>query len=176
MALIFDLDGTLIDSSEDLALAVNGMLSDFDLPPVTLEQVQDFIGDGTPTLAERSLQSAGLSLHKDDPKFQRYYEVLMDHYAANIANKSRVYPGVYDFLESYQDHPMGVVTNKPSRFTLPTLEAFHLDKYFKFVAGGDEYEKRKPDPYPIQQALKTLESPPDNGVVIGDGDTDILAG
>lgn len=176
LAFIFDLDGTLIDSSEDLALAVNGMLQDFDYPPISVDKVREFIGDGTPKLAERTLRSVGALDSMHNPAFETYYQNLMEHYEANIANKSTVYPGVHKFLDTYSDYPMGVVTNKPSRFTRPTLEAFGLAKYFAFIAGGDAYEQKKPDPYPIQQAIKSLHSSPAHTVVIGDGDTDIEAG
>ncbi len=176
LVFVFDLDGTLIDSSEDLALAVNGMLKDFDFPPISVDKVREFIGDGTPKLAERTLRAVGAIDSMDEPAFDTYYRNLMAHYDANIANKSTVYPGVYEFLETYSDHPMGVVTNKPSRFTRPTLEAFGLAKYFAFIAGGDAYEQKKPDPYPIEQAIKSLHASPAHTVVIGDGDTDIEAG
>ncbi|HKJ69643.1 MAG TPA: HAD hydrolase-like protein, partial [bacterium] len=98
LAFIFDLDGTLIDSSEDLALAVNGMLRDFDYPPISPDTVREFIGDGTPKLAERTLRTVGAIDSMNDPEFDTYYQNLMGHYEANIANKSTVYPGVYEFL------------------------------------------------------------------------------
>jgi len=176
LALIFDLDGTLIDSSEDLALAVNGMLDDFGYPPLSLDQVIDFIGDGTPKLAERSLRTVGAIHGPDDPAFSTYFDNLMGHYEANLANKTKVYPGVYEFLAAHADSPMGVVTNKPSQFTRPVLEAFGMLKYFSFVAGGDTYEQRKPDPYPIRMAMRALGAQPEDTVVTGDGDTDIKAG
>lgn len=176
LALIFDLDGTLIDSSEDLALSVNGMLKDFGYPPLSLDQVMDFIGDGTPKLAERSLRTVGAIESPEDPEFSIYFQNLMGHYQENLSNKTRVYPGVYEFLAAHSDFPMGVVTNKPSQFTRPVLRAFDMLKYFSFVAGGDTYEKRKPDPYPVQMAMKALKSRPEDTVVIGDGDTDIKAG
>jgi len=176
VALIFDLDGTLIDSAEDLALAVNGMLQEFGYSPISLDQVRDFIGDGTPKLTERTLKTVGAISDPDHEDFDKFYQVLLKHYEANIANKSTVYPGVFEFLDAHTDYPMGVVTNKPSRFTMPTLEAHNLAKYFSFVAGGDAFELKKPDPYPIQQAMEALESLPQQTVMIGDGDTDIQAG
>ncbi len=176
IAFIFDLDGTLIDSSQDLTLAVNGMLDEIGYPNVTHAQVQDFIGDGTPKLAERSLRHVGAIENMDDPAFEEYFSRLLKHYEANIANKTTVYPGVREFLDKYQEYPMAVVTNKPKQFTGPVLEAFDLLKYFDFWAGGDTFEKRKPDPFPVVKAIESLESEAENTFMIGDGDTDIKAG
>jgi phosphoglycolate phosphatase len=176
LAFIFDLDGTLIDSSHDLTLAVNGMLHEIGYPKVTHEQVQGFIGDGTPKLAERALRHVGALENKNAPKFDKYFSILLKHYEANLANQTTVYPGVREFLEKFKVHPMAVVTNKPKQFTGPVLEAFKLLHYFQFWAGGDTFEKRKPDPFPVVKAMKELNSEPDRTFMIGDGDTDIKAG
>lgn len=174
--MIFDLDGTLVDSRRDLTIAVNCLLQDLGYPEISVDQVGEFIGDGTPKLAERSLKYVGAIDSTDDPQFRDYYRQLLVYYEENLANKTTVYPGVYDFLETHAAHPMAVVTNKPEKFTLPVLEAFDLAQYFSFTAGGDRYEKRKPDPYPLQQAMQALEVSSDETVMIGDGDTDIRAG
>lgn len=174
--LIFDLDGTLLDSSPDLALAVNSMLREYNLPEISHEQVTEFIGDGTPKLAERALRTAGVLESMDDPAFDEYFDTLLIHYERNLANKTRLYPGVREVLDDLKGHPMAVVTNKPSQFTRPVLEAFDLDSYFLFMAGGDRYDRKKPDPYPLLQALQSLECSPEEAVMIGDGDTDIEAG
>jgi len=176
IALIFDLDGTLIDSRPDLALSVNSMLKEYNLPTFSEEQIGDFIGDGTPKLAERALRAAGALENMEDPSFDRYFETLLHYYQQNIANKTRIYPGVGRVLQQFEHLPMAVVTNKPAQFTGPTLAAFGLDKYFSFVAGGDTFEKRKPDPFPIREAIRSLEADPDSTIIVGDGDTDIEAG
>ncbi len=79
-------------------------------------------------------------------------------------------------LEEFRNHPMAVVTNKPAQFTRPVLEAFDLAYYFSFIAGGDSYERRKPDPFPLEQALESLHCSAEEAIMIGDGDTDIEAG
>ena len=175
-ALIFDLDGTLIDSREDLTAAVNGMLTDAGAEPVSLEEVVKFIGDGSRKLAERALKSVGLLRNGDESNFDRYFENFMVHYGKNLSNKTTIYPGVVAFLKKHADLPMAVVTNKPSRWTEPVLEAYDLLKYFRFVAGGDAYRQKKPDPYPLQKAMESMGASPDHTFMIGDGDTDIKAG
>lgn len=174
--MIFDLDGTLIDSSRDLTLAVNGMLNELGFPKVTHEQVQEYIGDGTPKLAERSLKQVGAIKSMDDPVFRDYYKILLKHYEANLANETTIYPGVKEFLEQFNSRHMAVVTNKPSQFTGPVLRAFDLEKFFEFWAGGDTFEQRKPDPYPILKAIEKMNVSPKHTVMVGDGDTDIKAG
>ncbi|MCF7805959.1 MAG: phosphoglycolate phosphatase [Candidatus Marinimicrobia bacterium] len=175
-ALIFDLDGTLLDSSPDLALAVNSLLDELGYPPLSVEKVTEFIGDGTPKLAERSLIDSGAIDSPDEPRFDDYFQRLLVFYEENLANKTTIFPGVREFLEDHKEHPMAVVTNKPDQFTRPVLEAFKLADYFSFIAGGDRYAKRKPDPYPVEQAMASLGVRPEQTVMIGDGDTDILAG
>jgi len=174
--MIFDLDGTLIDSIQDLTLAVNNLLNDLGYPEISVAQVTEFIGDGTPKLAERSLKHVGAIDSTDDPHFEEYYQQLLVYYEENLANKTTVYPGVYEFLESHAGHPMAVVTNKPEKFTLPVLEAYNLARYFSFTAGGDRFHQRKPHPYPLEQAMSAMNVSPAETVMIGDGDTDILAG
>ena len=174
--LIFDLDGTLIDSREDLALSVNSLLSDLGYEPLSVEQIGTFIGDGTPKLAERSLRAVGELESMDDPRFPQLFEQLLHYYGENIANRSTVYPGVYEVLDQLHSHPMAVVTNKPAQFTRPVLETFDLDSYFSFTAGGDSYDRKKPDPFPLQEAMKALGVSPDRCIMTGDGDTDIKAG
>lgn len=174
--LIFDLDGTLIDSREDLAIAVNSLLNELGYEPLPLEQISSYIGNGANKLAERSLKAVGAIESMEDQNFNELYDRLLYYYGQNLANKSTVYPGVYQVLEKLSDHPMALVTNKPDRFTKPVLKAFNLDTFFSFIAGGDTYNKKKPDPYPLTMAMQSLHVEPEHCVMIGDGDTDIQAG
>jgi len=174
--LIFDLDGTLIDSREDLAISVNSLLNELGYDPLPLEQISSYIGNGANKLAERSLKAVGAIESMEDQNFNELYDRLLYYYGQNLANKSTVYPGVYQVLEKLSDHPMALVTNKPDRFTQPVLEAFNLDTFFSFIAGGDTYDQKKPDPYPLKMAMQSLHVAPDHCVMIGDGDTDIQAG
>lgn len=175
-AIIFDLDGTLIDSKEDLTLAVNALLDELGYSGLSVDRVASFIGDGTPKLAERALKYVGAIKSSEDEKFQNLYQKLLAHYEANLSNKTRIFPGVYSVLGQLSHHPLAVVTNKPHRFTLPVLEAFDLAHYFTFVAGGDTFPRKKPDPLPLEEAMTSLQVTAAETLMVGDGDTDILAG
>lgn len=174
--IIFDLDGTLIDSREDLALSINSLLDELGYAPLSVEQISSYIGDGANKLTERSLRAVGAIDSMDDPEFPELFDRLLHYYGQNIANKTTVYPDVYKVLDKLYPRPMAVVTNKPSQYTRPVLKAFNLDAYFSFIAGGDTYSRKKPDPYPLEQAMQELQVESDHCIMVGDGDTDIKAG
>lgn len=174
--LIFDLDGTLIDSREDLALSVNSLLKELGYDPLPIERISSYIGNGANKLAEHSLKAVGAIESMADSEFPKLYDRLLEYYGQNLANKTTVYPGVYQVLEKLSDHPMALVTNKPTQYTRPVLEAFNLDEFFTFIAGGDSYQQKKPDPYPLKMAMESMHILPEKCAMIGDGDTDIKAG
>jgi phosphoglycolate phosphatase len=166
--LVFDLDGTLIDSAPDLAQAVNALLAELGKPPLAETAIRPMIGDGSRLLLARALAASGIEGPPD--AFDRF----MVHYLAFIADKTRVYPGVPETLAALQEkgHPLGVCTNKPYKPTVHVLEAFNLAHFFGAVIGGDSLPQRKPEPEPLLETIARLGG--GAAAMIGDSANDIL--
>jgi len=166
--LVFDLDGTLIDSAPDLAQAVNALLADLGKPPLAETAIRPMIGDGSRLLLARALAASGIEGPAD--AFQRF----MVHYLAFVADKTRVYPDVPETLAALQarGHPLGVCTNKPFAPTERVLEAFGLARFFGAVIGGDSLPQRKPEPEPLLATIAKLGG--GSAAMIGDGVNDML--
>jgi phosphoglycolate phosphatase len=170
-AIIFDLDGTLIDSVTDLANSVNHTLAKLDLPLHTNEEIKSFVGDGVQKLIKRSL---GLT-HMD--RFDEAFAIFMDHYGAHCTDNTTLYPEVADTLPHLAEkYTLGVLTNKSISFSLKILEALKGNSYFKEVLGGDSLPKKKPDPAGIFYLAKKWGLAPDQLVMVGDHVTDIEVG
>ncbi|HWG79176.1 MAG TPA: phosphoglycolate phosphatase [Stellaceae bacterium] len=172
-AILFDLDGTLVDSVPDLAAAVNGLLAELDRPALGLAQVTSMVGDGTSALVERALAAsgaAGTPLRAAHDRFLALYE-------ADPTRLTRPYPGVPAVLDQLAaaGWRLGVCTNKPERATRAVLTGLDLDGFFAVVLGGDSGPTRKPDPGPLHAALGRLGSAPGNAAMIGDHRNDVVA-
>lgn len=167
--LVFDLDGTLIDSAPDIGAAVNALFAELDLPEVELEAIRRFIGDGAPKLLERALAHVGSPLDAAE-LFPRFTV----HYGENAVNLTTVYPEVDRTLSDLATAgcSMGVCTNKPLAPTLAVLEAFGLNRHFGAVIGGDSLPQRKPEPEPLWEVIRRLGGTPDQAVLIGDSAVD----
>jgi phosphoglycolate phosphatase len=171
MALVvFDLDGTLIDSKRDLANAVNAMLEHFGRAKLAAETVYRFVGNGAPVLVRRALggepgeQEAAEALQY----FYAYYrEHMLDHTVA--------YPGVREALESLREAGtrMAVLTNKPVRFSEDIVRGLGLDRYFFRVYGGNSFEHKKPHPVGIETLLKESGETKDRAWMVGDSAVDV---
>ena len=177
--VLFDLDGTLLDSVPDLALATDQMLQALQLDPAGETAVRSWVGNGAQVLVQRALtgqQDPDIS-SIDPDLFERAFTLFLDCYGKCSAERSQLYPGVLEYLDwlSSRDVKMGLVTNKPIRFTLPLLETFNLDRYFGLVLGGDSLEQKKPDPLPLQHAMHEFSSMPDMTLMVGDSKSDIRA-
>lgn len=174
--LLFDFDGTLIDSAPEIQTAVNHMLAEHGLPPLTLAQIHSFVGDGARTLVERCLSHAGRpSTTYTLPALTRRY---MEIYESLRPDPACTYPGVAETLAALQrrGHPMALVTNKPEQATHGVLAAVGLTGFFEVVIGGDTLPVRKPDPAPVREALRRLDVPATDAVMIGDSINDMLSG
>ncbi|WP_370048474.1 MULTISPECIES: phosphoglycolate phosphatase [Salipiger] len=168
-ALVFDLDGTLIDSAPDLHLAANLVLRDEGLPEITFAQARSFIGKGAANLISRVMTAVGLG---DDPdEHARLLAKFMAHYEGEPAN-TVLYPGVVDALARLEaaGHPMGLCTNKPGEPTRIALRHFGLDRFMKAVASADTLPERKPDPAPLQHVARALGD--GTALYIGDSEVD----
>jgi len=167
-AFLFDLDGTLIDSKLDLVNSVNFMLLEMQREVLPLATVASYIGHGAPRLVADAL---GPEATETDRK--RGLEIFLAYYAEHSLDATRAYPGVVEGLESLQDRPMAVLTNKPAKMSVEILEALGLLKYFRAVYGGDTFEKKKPDPAGALAILKNLGAEPRESAMVGDSDVDI---
>jgi len=168
--LLFDLDGTLVDSVADLAAAVNLLRAEEGLPPHDLPTVRRHVGDGATALVQRSLPNG----HFSEERLRRFLALYGEH----LLDATFVYPGIRDFLEARQaaGTKMAVVTNKPHRLSLLLLAGLGLSGYFPVVVGGDSCRQKKPHPEPVVRALRLLGANAASAVLIGDHHTDLAAG
>lgn len=170
--LIFDLDGTLVDSAPDLATALNGLLAEFGKPALAETTVRSMVGDGAGVLVQRGLLASGLSDADQPAALKRFLALYRDC----LIEKTRAYPEVEATLERLQadGHKLGICTNKPFDPTQRILKALKLDRFFGAVIGGDSLPKRKPDPEPLLAAIEGLGGTAPNAVMIGDSANDVL--
>ena len=169
--LVFDLDGTLINSAPDLAAALNKVLTEATREQVTLHQVTQMIGDGVSKLVERGFAATGGA--PDDPGHQ--LDRFHHHYNNASADLTSLYPGVRETLEALADtgHRMALCTNKPAQATAAVLDAFALAQFFEAVAGGDTFSVRKPSPGHLLDLLRQMDVDPEHAVMIGDSPNDV---
>jgi phosphoglycolate phosphatase len=172
-AIIFDLDGTLIDSAEDLRLALNRLLGDLGLRPIEAAEIKGMIGDGVLKLVERALIAANGDPEQKEALLPRFLEI----YQANPATLTRPYPGVVETLSALQRRQfrMAVVTSKPVFATRKILQALFLAEFFPIVVGGDSLQHRKPHPAPLLEAVRQLGVDADRSLMIGDNIHDVEA-
>jgi phosphoglycolate phosphatase len=170
--LIFDLDGTLIDSAPDIARALARLLAELGRPPLDLATVRRLVGDGAPDLVRKALAIASADIKPSavPPLFERY----RGFYLETATHSTRPYPGVIETLARLRDagHRMAVCTNKLQTPTLQILDALDLAKFFDAVVGGDQAPARKPDPRHLLAAIALLGGTAESAVMIGDGIND----
>jgi len=176
--ILFDFDGTLIDSAPDLAAAVNHMLAQLGRPPFEETRIRGWVGNGARTLVERALRAAYGENAPLAPAFvDDALERFMAHYAEHLAVHTVAYPHVVDVLGrlSRKGFRLGIVTNKPHAFVEPILQSLGMDALFELTLGGDSLPLKKPDPLPLLHACETLGIPAERCVMVGDSKNDILA-
>jgi len=171
--VMFDLDGTLMDTAPEIAAAVNAMLADLNLPTLPAQKIRGYIGEGAQALIKRSV-SAGTAA--DDALLERAQALFFEHYAKTVT-MSKPYPKVLEGLQELKQKGLRLacVTNKPERFSLPLLEASGLLPYFELVIAGDTLAKKKPDPIQLQHIcaeFKVLEA---EAMLVGDSLIDVQA-
>ena len=168
--IIFDLDGTLIDSIEDITDALNHVFLSLLAAPLTPLEVSAMIGEGAHRLVERILQKYHLPLPVD-PLVKQY----TDRYAQHLTDRTTLYPGVSETLQQLASYRMALVSNKTEFLSRRILEAFGLASHFESVVCADTIPHRKPSPEPLLHALSTLRAPVGRAVMVGDSETDIAA-
>ena len=168
MRIVFDLDGTLIDSARDIHAAVNAMLDEVGHPPLSLQTVTGFVGNGLPHLVGLVIDQTGL----DRSDHVRLSERVLHHYTHPRTHLTVPYPGAVAALGALHDagHALGICTNKPHAATLRELDRLDLRHYFSAINGGDSFETRKPDAAPLLNTLSELGDGP--ALFVGDSEVD----
>jgi phosphoglycolate phosphatase len=171
-AILFDLDGTLADTAGDLAAAVNRVRSERGLPPITVEQVRPFASTGA-----RGMLGAGMGIFPDHPEYVELRDAFLAHYAAGLADTTRLFAGVEALLAELDARSIkwGIVTNKAERFTRPVTAALGLARAGVIVS-GDTTPHAKPHPAPLLHAAAALGVAATHCVYVGDDLRDVQAG
>lgn len=166
--LIFDLDGTLIDSVADLTAGVNHTLLQLGLPALPVERIKSFIGDGFTTLLTRSLGPNNLD------KLPEALAIINDYYGEHLLDHTVLYPGIEEVLEHFSYLPRVIVTQKTIGFTRKIVDTLKIAHHFDLILGIDSSPYKKPDPRLILEIKKNYAQDLNKLVVIGDGINDIL--
>ena len=176
--IIFDLDGTLIDSVPDLAAAVNEMLVALKRDPFDEATIRFWVGNGAQTLVKRALSgSAVVDITLDETLFNEALQLFLTAYAKHLSVHTRTYPHVRETLQFLKEagYIQAIVTNKPESFVLPLLEGLGIADFFNYFIGGDSLSTKKPDPQPLLHVCEKLKVIVDETMMIGDSKNDILA-
>jgi len=169
--LLFDLDGTLVDTSRDITNALNHALQFYGYPVLTVEKTIQLIGEGITRLIQKLIgDTAGLE-RQDEIK-----ESFLEFYEKHLTDYSTVYPDVIDTLEKTTDFQKMVISNKRENLSVELLQRLDLLKYFSLVIGSDTTPERKPSPLPILYAMKRTGVKPQETIIVGDSNYDIEAG
>ncbi|WP_421695632.1 phosphoglycolate phosphatase [Aestuariivirga sp.] len=173
-AVIFDLDGTLVDTAPDLMRATNHVLEGIGRRPLAMEEVRAFVGHGARSLLTRGLAATGGL--PDAYDVEADYKRFVDYYSSNIAAGSTAFPGLVTLLERLkaEGFGLGVCTNKLEGLSVQLLDALDLSKYFGSVIGPDTLGIAKPDPRPFFEAVSRLNLDSPRALMVGDSETDIL--
>lgn len=172
-AVFFDLDGTLIDTAPDFYTVINNTLAQAGRAPVSFNAVREQVSNGA-----RAMIGLGFGLQPGDAEFDYWLNQFLDQYAEHLAVDTVLFPGMDAVLDKLEaaDIPWGIVTNKPSRFTLPVLKGLQLDQRVGPVICPDDVTRRKPDPEGLFMAAKQTNSDPARCIYVGDHERDIAAG
>jgi N-acetyl-D-muramate 6-phosphate phosphatase len=173
VVVLFDLDGTLADSAPDLANALNLVRRGRGLPPVSVDTLRPHASSGA-----RGLLRAGMGITPEHPEYVKLRDEFLDHYAAGLAQATRLFSGVAELLTALESHALrwGIVTNKALRFTAPVVAALGLSMRADVVVAGDSTPHPKPHPAPLLHAAEILGVAPSACVYVGDDLRDVLAG
>jgi phosphoglycolate phosphatase len=167
-ALIFDLDGTLINSKLDLALAVNAALKEMGRGPLPHELIFSYVGQGAPSLIAHALGDAAT-----EEECLRGLEFFIRYYSIHKLDNTTLYPGVREALDALSGMSMAVLTNKPVGASRGILQGLGLAGHFRIVYGGNSFESKKPDPEGVETILREFGVAPAHAMVVGDSEIDV---
>ncbi len=167
-ALVFDLDGTLIDSKLDLALSIDATLKHMGRASLPHDLIYSFVGNGAAVLVRKALGNSVTEAEADEG-----HRFFLAYYRDHMLDNTVTYPGVREALEALGRHPMAVLTNKPVRFSERILEGLGIASYFRCVYGGNSFETKKPDPEGMNVILRTFGLAPRQAMLVGDSDVDV---
>jgi len=167
-ALIFDLDGTLINSKLDLALAVNAALEEMGRGPLPHEQIFGYVGQGAPTLIAHAL-GAGAT----QEECLRGLEFFIQYYSIHKLDNTMLYPGVRETLDALSGMSMAVLTNKPVGASRGILQGLGVAGHFQIIYGGNSFERKKPHPQGVETILREFGASPAQAMVVGDSEIDV---
>lgn len=173
--VIFDLDGTLIDSRLDLIHSVNAMLRNYDRPELPGEVVASYVGDGAPMLVRRALGDP-----EDENFFREALEFFLSYYREHKLDHTIVYEGIPEALKQIQgngvERKMAVISNKPVNPSRAIVEALGLSPFFVSVYGGNSFDTKKPDPLGVNTVLQETGIAREQAMIVGDSSIDVLTG
>lgn len=172
-AVLFDLDGTLVDTAPDFVRVLNQVRADDNLPPLPYDTIRNQVSNGA-----RALVKLGYDLAEESPEFATRLQKLLEHYEKGLAQESHLFPGLNDCLKwlEQREIPWGVVTNKPSRYTVPLLRGLKLHQRCSVTVCPDHVTHKKPHPEPLLTACDWLSVDPAHTIYVGDHVRDIEAG
>ena len=177
--LIFDLDGTLIDSKLDLALSVNHMSVEMGRGALDHSTIFSYVGGGAPLLVRRVLSGPSSEKTVSDGEGEKGLEIFLSYYRDHMLDNTVPYPGVREALDTLKaggGRALAVLTNKPVRFSREILKGLELSHHFAEVYGGNSFEQKKPDPVGIRKLLEETGAGPRETMMVGDSNTDVLTG
>lgn len=168
--LIFDLDGTLVDSKQDLANSVNAARAYMGLPPLDVNVIGAYVGNGAPVLMRRAMGPDA-----SEEEVQKALDYFLSYYRDHMLDHTYLYPGVRAALDQFRDAGvlMAVLTNKPVRFSQGIIDGLGLHDHFFRVYGGNSFEQKKPDPVGVFKLLEESGTPPERAMMVGDSAVDI---
>jgi len=171
--IVFDLDGTLIDTAPDLIESLNHSLLAGGLPPTDAAGFRRFVGHGGRVMIERAYAANNVQLATDE--HDRLFGLFLDHYGSNIPGFSRPYPGVLDAIDRFtaEGYLVAVCTNKLEGLSKALLAGLGIDGRFATIVGADTFAFRKPDPRHVTETIALAGGDPDRAVMVGDSQTDI---
>ncbi len=176
--ILFDLDGTLVDSVPDLASALNNMLRTLERKTFSQDEVRSWVGDGTRVLVKRGLSGSSTIDEMIDPVlFTEALDIFLTYYAKHLCVDTITYPNVLTTLQALKakNYRLALVTNKPYDFIEPLLKGLGLMGLFELTIGGDSLSRRKPDPLPLLHVCERLNVSVSQCLMVGDSKNDILA-
>jgi len=173
--IVFDLDGTLIDSKQDLVISVNAMREQMGLGRLPDEVVASYVGRGVSTLIRRAL-AKGSTTEPTDETLQRATQFFLDYYWLHKLDHTVLYDGVREALNALGERELAVLTNKPVVFSRAILSGLGLADCFTFIYGGNSFAQKKPDPVGVVRLMSDTGNSARQTLMVGDSDTDILTG